>query len=299
MDARTRFRWRKRITVRRAPFADAVIRHKRVGLQIGKHAFLDSFGRAIFIRQQIVCDVNFYFCPHVIKLGRRLIVQKNFIVPMVGGTIFRRRETGFIAHLGLHQARWNRQRVRGDIFKSVGFLIDAFQNIVPQRRRARDARNVLHRLIARIADPHAQYKFIRAAERPIVFVIVGRAGFDKRRARGFERRIGAKSRRARGIVRKDIGNEIRIARVQHLFGLRIVARRVIKRTPCAVHNFQKWRERRALALVGKHGIRVREFGEFDFAAAQRQREAIMLRIVKGRDAQTLRHAHHFRHADKI
>ena len=86
---------------------------------------------------------------------------------------------------------------------------------VPDRRRAADAADVVHRLAAGVADPHADGVAVGEADAPVVAQVLAGAGLHRGEAARGQRAVQAEGARAGAVVGQDVGDEVHRRRVGH------------------------------------------------------------------------------------
>ncbi len=166
-----------------------------------------------------------------------------------------------------------------------------FHHSAPDRTSAIGPGNLLHRAVIGVADPHANDQFRRVAHGPAVFVIIGGAGFDRSRSiiAQTHHAVGAKHRRARGVVAQNIADQIgnRLAfGAEHLgtFG-RGVGIQHFAMIGGHAQDRDSWPR---IALIGEGGISRCQIQQLDFTRAQRHRQTVCVALLQRRDAHAMR-----------
>ncbi len=251
-------------------------------------ALFDPVGRGQLGRQPARDLVNAHALVEIVLRGQR---------PLVGGEEFfalrrargaRQRPT-VGAHLDPHDPRRLAEGLRRLPLQA------ALHHIMPDRRGADAARDLLHRLVVGVAHPRAHRQIGRVADGPRVAIVVGRAGLGGRGAVGQAQERGGvpEHRPPRIEIGQDRGHQVDVLRVQHrLRGCRRHRPRGRDpRRPAGCHRLravaapdrdavgvQHAGDRaggQAHAVVRQHRIRAGQLQQRHVAAAEGQRQAVV------------------------
>ncbi len=169
---------------------------------------------------------------------------------------------------------------------------------MPDRRRAGQAGGVLHRVTIGVAGPDARRQIAREPDGPVVAEIGRGAGLGGGGAAQLQRAVGPEHGFAGVVIAQDVCHEKCRAPRDGLNRLCVPIQ--VQRATESVCGGQDGVCLREDAAIAQRAVGAREFQQRDFAAAQRQAQAIVASVAQAVYAQRLRPFDHAvnRHAGK-